>query len=390
MLERPLPPDSTGVEVVDGVAWWVEISTGTRSRNVFVFPLDGWTDAVRSSMRKLPVEDGTRLTLTDGDFKPLPRLPPLPAGSGDWPRESADIAGGALRVLALRDPSALLRTTRLRVLLLGGVGLLACGMIAVGWWRMRRALALQRNLVRQKDDFLSTVSHELRTPVSSLRLLSENLLSGKVPDGERTAQYHERILKEARGLSATVENLLDFASMQRGDKTCRFEPLNLRALADDVMTVLRPLAESRKIKLHMDAVPVDPPPRGDPEGLARVVLILADNAIKFSPVGSAVDIAIGPGPERRETWSIRVEDRGPGIPPEDRGRIFERFFRGGNVLDRKTRGTGIGLSIARHVVESHGGRIDLTSSSPDGSVFTCVLPRDPIMKTSTADENPAD
>ena len=292
-----------------------------------------------------------------------------------------------MRVLALRDPAVVARATTARVLLLGGVGLLAGAVMTVAWWRQQRTMRLQLDLVRHKDDFLSTVSHELRTPVAAMQLLSENLATGTVTEPEATARYHQQLLRESRRLAATTAHLLDFALMERGHKCYQFAPLELPRLADEVRSVLEPLAGTRGIGLEIEVEPVEPPLLGDAEGIRRLILNLGDNAIKFSPSGTGVNIRLGPG--AAGIWMIRVTDHGPGIPPAEQSRIFERFFRGGQVLDRTTRGTGIGLAVARHIAEGHGGTVALTDSSAAGATFTCMLPCEPPGSINTH-ETPAD
>lgn len=231
---------------------------------------------------------------------------------------------------------------------------------------------MQHELVRQKDDFLSTVSHELRTPAASMRLLAENLVSGDVTSPEAAKTYYRQLLREARRLSSTTEHLLDFSLMERGHMAFHFETIDPVELADEIRAVLVPQAGANHIGLVVLAAPIDPPPIGDVEGIRRIILNLADNAIKFSAPQGQMQIQIEPAAPGH--WSIVVRDQGPGIAEEEQKRIFERFFRGGSILDRKTRGTGIGLAVARHIAEGHGGTLVLSSSSASGSVFACTLP----------------
>jgi signal transduction histidine kinase len=383
LLEQPLPSTRKQVWLDEGEAWWLEAKPEGDATTVRVFPLTQWLAATQTAWRKLPVAEGARLALTAGERD----LVPLPTDAADWPQAAVAIGGGAMRVVAMRDPAVVARTTRARIFLLGGVGLLAGAAMTAAWWRQKRAMRLQADLVRQKDDFLSTVSHELRTPVAAMQLLSENLVTGTVTEPEATARYHRQLLQESRRLAATTAHLLDFALMERGHKSYQFAPLELPKLADEVRSVLAPLAGARGIGLKIAVEPVEPPPLGDAEGVRRLILNLGDNAIKFSPSGTEVNIRLGPAVTG--TWLIRVTDQGPGIPPVEQSRIFERFFRGGQVLDRSTRGTGIGLAVARHVAGGHGGTVALTESSAAGSTFTCVLPCQPPGSNDTH-ENPAD
>lgn len=383
LLETPLPAVGTSVRELCGEPWRVEIRNDGRGHLVHLLPLAETIESIREEWLKVPVGSGTFLALTATDRDLLFR----PEGATDWPQVAMELEGGGLRVLALGDPGAAAKTIRLRVAVLGGLGLLAGVMVSMAWWRQQRAVRLQSELARQKDDFLSTVSHELRTPVASLQLLAENLASGTIRDPDAIAVYHQRLLREARGLAATTEHLLDFSLMERGQKAYRFGPVDPARLAEDVRAVLLPLATLKGIELTVEVLSIGRFPTADAEGVRRIALNLGDNAIKYSPHSGRVEIRIGPA--NPEHWSIRVRDHGPGIPVVDQARIFDRFFRGGAVLDRQTRGTGIGLAVARHIAEGHGGTVELTESSGAGSVFTCTLPLEPSIAASS-DENPVD
>lgn len=383
LLQSPLTAVGTSVKLLEGETWRVEIGKDGSGHLVHLMPLAETIRSIQAEWYKLPMRNGTFLALTTNDRDLLSR----PEGTADWPQVAMELEGGGLRVLAIGDPGAAAKTIRLRVAALGGLGLLAGVMVSMAWWRQQRAVQLQHELARQKDDFLSTVSHELRTPVASMQLLAENLASGTIRDPEATAIYHQRLLREARGLAATTEHLLDFSLMERGQKAYRFGPVDPARLAEDVRAVLLPLAALKGIELTVQVLSIGQFPRADTEGVRRIALNLGDNAIKYSPPSGRVEIRIGPADP--EHWSIRVRDHGPGIPVVDQARIFDRFFRGGAVLARQTRRTGIGLAVARHIAEGHGGTVELTESSGAGSVFTCTLPLEPAIAASS-DENPVD
>lgn len=383
LLEAPLPSSGTYVRDLIGESWLIDVSTRSESHLIRIVPLANAIRSIKEEWQGIPLGNGMFLALTSPDSDLVPR----PADSEGWAQEVVALNSGGLQVLALGDPATAARTIRLRIVVLGGVGLLAGVMVSMAWWRQQSAVRLQQELARQKDDFLSTVSHELRTPVASMQLLAENLATGAFSNPAVVADYHQRLLREARRLASTTEHLLDFSLMERGQKAFRFAQLNPQILADEVRTVILPIAASKGIELTMEVLPIVPPPLADEDGVRRIVLNLADNAIKYSPPSGHVEIRIEPEPAGQ--WSIRVRDHGPGIPAHEQSKIFDRFFRGGAVLDRPTRGTGIGLAVARHIAECHGGKLVLTESSSAGSVFTCSLPIQPTISLSSH-ENTAD
>lgn len=383
LLEGPIP--AAGFSVMDllGEPWLVEVRSAPEFRQVRVVPLADAILFIKEEWRNMPLRNGMFLALVATDRDLLAR----PADSSGWPQAAAALGHGDLRAVAFGDPEAAARAIRLRIAIMGGVGLLAGLMVSMAWWRQRGAVRLQQELVRQKDDFLSTVSHELRTPVASMQLLAENLASGAVRDPAVAAVYHERLLREARRLASTTEHLLDFSLMERGQKAYRFAPVDPQLLADEIQAVMISISAANGITLAIEVKPIEPLPCADIEGIRRIVLNLADNAIKYSPPSGSVEIRIEPAPPGQ--WSIQVRDHGTGIPRPEQSKIFDRFYRGGDVLDRKTRGTGIGLAVARHIAECHGGTLVLTESSAAGSVFTCTLPIQPSA-TFSSHENSSD
>jgi signal transduction histidine kinase len=372
LLESPLPPAGVAIHDLAGEPWRVEVRPDRAGKLVRMVPLAGPVESIRNGWLTMPVGNGTSLALACVSG---PDLLPRPGGAAEWPQAAAELDGGTLMAVALGDPQAAARSTFRRVAILGGVSLTAAVLLAFAWSRQRSATRMQLELARQKDDFLATVSHELRTPVASMQLLAENLAAGAVAGADGAAVYRQRLVREAKGLASTVEHLLDFALLEQGQKAWRLAPVDTTLLAEEIRAVLDPLAAGKRIGLRLELSPIDPPPVADAEGVRRIVVNLADNAIKYSPAGSRVDIRIGPASPG--CWLLRVSDEGPGIPAHEQPRVFERFFRGGGVLDRTTRGTGIGLPVARRIAEGHGGALELTASSASGTVFTCTLPLNP-------------
>ena len=257
-------------------------------------------------------------------------------------------------------------------LILGTAFAALAGLVAA-----RRAFYRQLELNEMKSNFVSSVSHELRAPIASVRLMAENLERGKIPEAPRQREYFGFIVQECRRLSALIENVLDFSRIEQGRKQYEFEPTDVLAMARTTARLMAPCAAEKGVKLETDGV--EPPAAPielnvDGRALQQALVNLIDNAIKHSPAGETVTIGV----ERREGTApvvgLYVADHGPGIPAEEHDKIFERFYRRGSELRRETQGVGIGLSVVRHVVAAHGGRVLVQSAAGQGSRFTIELP----------------
>jgi signal transduction histidine kinase len=239
------------------------------------------------------------------------------------------------------------------------------GQLAVAFNRMAGEM---EGLERLRRDLVANVSHELKTPISALQARLENLLDGvEEPDPVLIGV----MLQQAERLSRLVDQLLDLSRLESGDLPLEIEPVQLASLVDRVVNEVGVARSDRQIHAR-NLVPNDLPPlEADRERLHQVLFNLVDNAFRFTPPGGEVTVrAI------RENGSceVSVEDTGPGIPPEHLPLVFERFYRVDPSRSREDGGTGIGLAIARSVVEAHGGRIWAESRIGKGSRFLFVLP----------------
>ncbi len=265
--------------------------------------------------------------------------------------------------------SAEQRRTRLFGALIGAAVLAAlAGLLAA-----RRAFYAQHRLSEMKTNFVSSVSHELRAPIASMRLLSESLERGKISDAGKQQEYYRFLVQESRRLTSLIENVLDFSRIEQGRKEYQREPADLDAIVEDTIKLMRPGAAEKQVALARRPL-IGPGPLVSCDGLAlqQALINLIDNAIKHSPPGAKVEVGLEDGaPNGVRLW---VEDQGPGIPPEEHEKIFERFYRRGSELRRETQGIGIGLTIVKHIVEAHGGRVLVRSAVGQGSRFTIQLP----------------
>lgn len=233
-----------------------------------------------------------------------------------------------------------------------------------------RTFQEQWRLSEMKSNFVSSVSHELRAPLASVRLMAESLERGKVPEEDKRQEYYELIGRECRRLTALIENVLDFARMDQGRKQYQMEPTDLVTLMRHTVKGMEAYAAERTVKLKLEIEGEAREVELDGQAMQQAVINLIDNAVKFSPKQGEVDVKLA---FEDGCVCIGVRDKGPGIPQWERKRIFERFYRSGQELRRETQGVGIGLSIVKHVVETHGGQILLNSEVGRGSEFVIVL-----------------
>lgn len=228
----------------------------------------------------------------------------------------------------------------------------------------------ERRLAALKSDFAANVSHELKTPLSLIRMFGELLLAERVKSDDKRRQYLQIIVSESERLTALIENVLDFAKVERGKAAYEFAPGHVGEAVARAAEVHRHRADREGIEVNLHMAEGLPRAMIDTRALELAVLNLLDNAFKYAKDGGRVDIDVA-----RENGSIavRVSDRGPGIDLEDQERIFDRFVRGRHATEQRIRGSGIGLSLVKHIAESHGGSIGVKSPSFEGRGTTFVL-----------------
>lgn len=304
--------------------------------------------------------------------------------------------GGLLKTTVyLRSAGALYAREKARVFWFAALIASAAIAAAVGFFSAYKAFQRQLRLSELKSDFVSSVSHELRAPIASVRLMAESLEQGKITDLVKQREYFSFIRQECRRLSALVENVLDFSRIEQGRKQYEFEPTDLVALATHTVHLMQTYADEKNVHLELrlpqpNSWAGNGQPLLDGKAIQQALVNLIDNAVKHSPKNETV--LIGLSRERRTDCDpaeqsspssateshdqvlLWVEDHGAGIPAGEHDKIFERFYRLGSELRRETQGVGIGLSIVKHVVEAHGGRVLVRSEVGQGSRFTVELP----------------
>ncbi len=276
--------------------------------------------------------------------------------------------------LELTAPDQLYAGFRLRVWMTIGLILAATLAALAGLAGTWRAFERQRRLGEMRSNFVAGVSHELRAPIAAMRLMTESLERGTIADGDRQREYVRVIGQECRRLSSLVENVLDFSRIDQGRRQYTFEAADLEAVVARTVELMRPCADQHQVTLVSvagSAAGGVGRRRVDREALQQALVNLVDNAIKHSPAGAEVVVGLEAEPSAVRLF---VDDHGPGIPAEEQERIFDPFYRRGSELRRETQGIGIGLSIAKQIVEAHGGRIVVQSSPASGTRFTIALP----------------
>jgi two-component system phosphate regulon sensor histidine kinase PhoR len=228
-----------------------------------------------------------------------------------------------------------------------------------------------RRLERLRTEFVASVSHELRTPLTAIRGFSETLLNGALEDRAAAEHFLRIIDDEARRLSALIDDLLDLSRLELKRANLNIVTFALGPLVESIATCLKPRLEKAELKLEITLAEPDLSVQGDRDRIRQVLLNLIDNSIKYTPPGGRITVrAVRQG----ETVQVEVEDTGRGIPPEDLGRIFERFYRVDKARSRGDGGTGLGLAIVKHIVELHGGRVWATSRLGKGTTISFTLP----------------
>ena len=234
----------------------------------------------------------------------------------------------------------------------------------------------QMALAEQKSEFVSSVSHELRTPLTSIRMFSELLEHQGADNPGKTRRYAKVIGIEVDRLTRLIDNVLDIARIERGDKSYEFKAVSLNDLIDETVERFRPQFESAQFAIRVESGDSQAATvKADRDALSQVLVNLLSNAIQHG-TGEVREITVslqGSG----QHAVVKVEDCGPGVPVGHEERVFEKFYRAGDAADAGGRGSGIGLALAREIVVAHGGEVTYSSRKNGGSCFSFWLPISP-------------
>ena len=227
-----------------------------------------------------------------------------------------------------------------------------------------------RRLERVRRDFFANVSHELRTPVSVIRANAETLLDGAAEDPKNGRRFLQSILKDSERLSNLVSDLLDLSRIEGNGYRPDSVIIPVLKAVEGAVRSVKKTADSKGQKIEVE-INEDLTVHADPQGFEQILLNLLNNAVRHTPKECQIAVKAEPV---NDGVRIEVADDGPGIEPQHRDRLFERFYRVDEGRSREEGGTGLGLSIVKHLVESMGGRVGYEPSLPHGSVFWIILP----------------
>jgi signal transduction histidine kinase len=325
-------------------------------------------------LRDFNASEGTQARLLTSDRAPLDGGSPALAPSTVLASAPVALPGTeALLEIVLVDPEVLEReAARGRNLLFAvfATSALALGLGALLVLRMVRA---EIRFARMKADFVASVSHELKTPLTSIRMFLETLREGRTRTAEERQECLDVMDREAHRLERMVERVLEFSRLSTGVRKLTPEPCDPGALARDAASVFQSHLGSGTCDFKMEVRPFPDSVALDRDAVTELLLNLLDNAWKYTPAtGKHIRLTAAPG----ERGGVRyvVEDNGPGVPPAERERIFEEFYRMDDPTTSAAGGTGLGLALARRVATGHGGTLTVEDAPGGGARFVVFLP----------------
>jgi signal transduction histidine kinase len=250
-----------------------------------------------------------------------------------------------------------------------------------GIWLTYRNVSREMNLARLKSDFVANVSHELRTPLALIRLYAETLELGRLTAKEKYQEYFRIIREESERLTALINNILDFSRIEAGRKEYEFKETNLAELVRSTLDSYRFQIQQNGFAFEENISQDIPPVKVDREAIARSLLNLVNNALKYSKDRKFIGVSLY---RSNRSINLEVRDSGIGIPANEQEKIFEKFYRCGDPLVHNVKGSGLGLSLVRHIARAHGGDVLVESEPEKGSKFTIALPFAPASETGNA------
>ncbi len=234
-----------------------------------------------------------------------------------------------------------------------------------------KSTAKELELARLKSDFVSTVSHEFRTPLMSIRYLSEMLDTGRVSGEDKKKIYYGKISTESERLSRLIENMLDFSKIEAGMKKYQFESLSVEDLVRNVAERFKEYHAHKPVTLNVEISDHLPYIHADREGISRALFNLLDNAVKYSRKDPVIYFRAHC--EGSDLF-LEVQDSGAGISIDEQNKVFDKFYRSADSVQRNIEGSGIGLTLVNHIVKAHGGEVLLESDVGIGTKVTLKLP----------------
>lgn len=250
------------------------------------------------------------------------------------------------------------------------IGLLDVVLIA-GAWFVYRTVKREVELAQLKSDFVSNVSHELKTPLSLIRMFGETLQMQRVPSEEKKHEYYDTIVQETERLTRLVNNILNFSRMEAGRKEYHFAEADLNTIVTNVLKSYETHLVHEGFRIITEFNGTGSTLSLDGEAVSEALLNIIDNSVKYSNREKFIRIATG---TTTDTAFVDVEDHGIGIDTHDQKKIFEKFFRVSSGLVHNTKGSGLGLTLVKHIMDAHGGQVSVKSVPGNGSTFRLSFP----------------
>ncbi len=236
-----------------------------------------------------------------------------------------------------------------------------------------RTVAHEMEVLRVKSDFVSSVSHEFKTPITAIKASIERLQRGKINTLDKRKEYYSIISKDADKLSSLVRNILDYSKVDAGRKQYFFQETDLARLVEEEIGSFKRDKIFAGIKIEIQISPDIPSIDIDKEAFSLAFNNLLENAVKFSPVQKKVYVEVR---QDAENVRVNVKDEGVGIDSGEMDKIFDKFYQGKNTARQSLKGTGLGLTLVKHVMEAHGGKVLVKSKIGEGSTFSLIFPKE--------------
>jgi signal transduction histidine kinase len=301
-------------------------------------------------------------------------------GKPEMERSFADVFPAL--ILAIKYQGTTIADIGMKFLRYNYIVLAALSLLMVGGILLTyRNVSREMNLARLKSDFVANVSHELRTPLALIRLYAETLELGRLTAQEKYQEYFRIIREESERLTALINNILDFSRIEAGRKEYDFKETNLAELVRSTLDSYRFQIEQNGFAFEEDISGDIPLVNVDREAIARSLLNLVNNALKYSKDQKYIGVSLY---RSNSCVKLEVRDRGIGISPSEQEKIFEKFYRCGDPLVHNIKGSGLGLSLVRHIARAHGGDVLVESVVEEGSKFTIALPLDRSLRAGAA------
>jgi signal transduction histidine kinase len=342
-------------------------------------------DPLVEQVEKIGGGQGLSITVSDDDGRVVTKAAPVEPHTGDLhtrfpllfidpalvksiPSRPTRVREWTVHVRSVPDQTlvATLQGSRRMFILIS----IAAGASLVALVLMVRADRASAALASMKSDFVAAVTHELKTPVAFIRLVGDTLANGRYTSAKTVQEYAGLLSVEASRLSGSIDNLLTYArySSSPAASATKLADVEPTDLVEDALQGFRPVLANLEFDLVVDVPPDLPPICVDRPAMIQALDNIVDNAIKYSTTEKYLAVK---GTATAKSVTLTVRDRGAGIARKDLSRVFERFYRGGNVT---VSGSGLGLPIAKRIVESHGGRIAVRSSVGSGTEVDVTLP----------------